>query len=82
MNLSFQNLKAETTEAHGLRACTPQPEKPPQWDFPGTKSRSPCPSPGDLPKPGIKPTSPALAGRFLTTVPPEKPRWALLGPCK
>ena len=23
------------------------------------------PSPGDLPDPGIKPTSPALAGRFL-----------------
>ena len=30
----------------------------------------PCPPPGDLPNPGIKPTSltsPALAGRFLTT---------------
>ena len=30
----------------------------------------PCPSPGDLPDPGIKPTSPAfpaLAGRFFTT---------------
>ena len=30
----------------------------------------PCPSPGDLPNPGIKPTSlmsPALAGRFFTT---------------
>ena len=26
----------------------------------------------DLPDPGIKPTSPALAGGFLTTVPPEK----------
>ena len=31
------------------------------------------PSPGDLPDPGIKPTSPALAGRFVTTVPPGKP---------
>ena len=29
----------------------------------------PFPSPGDLPDPGIKPTSPALAGRLLTTVP-------------
>ena len=28
------------------------------------------PSPGDLPRPGIKPTSLALAGRFLTTEPP------------
>ena len=30
----------------------------------------PCPSPGDLPDPGIKPmslTSPALGGRFFTT---------------
>ena len=26
-------------------------------------------SPGDLPSPGIKPTSPALAGRFYTTEP-------------
>ena len=31
------------------------------------------PPPGDLPKPGIKPTSPALAGRFFTTEPPGKP---------
>ena len=27
----------------------------------------PFPSPGHLPKPGIKPTSPAMAGRFFTT---------------
>ena len=33
----------------------------------------PFPSPGDLPDPGIKPSSPALAGRFFTTVPPGKP---------
>ena len=30
-------------------------------------------SPGDLPDPGIEPTSPALTGRFFTTVPPGKP---------
>ena len=29
--------------------------------------RLPCPPPGDLPDPGIKPTSLALAGRFFTT---------------
>ena len=34
----------------------------------------PFPSPGDLPSPGIKFTSPALAGRFFTTEPPGKPR--------
>ena len=27
----------------------------------------PCPPPGDLPKPGIEPSSPTLAGRFFTT---------------
>ena len=30
-------------------------------------------SPGDLPDPGMKPSSPVLAGRFFNTVPPEKP---------
>ena len=30
----------------------------------------PFPSPGDLPDPGIKPTSPAMAGRVFTTEPP------------
>ena len=33
----------------------------------------PFPSPGDLLPPGIEPASPALAGRFFTTEPPEKP---------
>ena len=31
------------------------------------------PFPGDLLDPGIEPTSPALAGRFFTTVLPGKP---------
>ena len=29
----------------------------------------------DLPRPGLKPRSLALAGRFLTTAPPGKPLW-------
>ena len=33
----------------------------------------PFPSPGDLPDPGIKPTSLALAGGFFSTEPPGKP---------
>ena len=43
--------------------------------FPRQEQRSvlPFPSPGDLSKPGIEPASPALAGRFLTAEPPEKP---------
>ena len=30
----------------------------------------------DLPRPGLEPMSPALAGRFSTTVPPGKPETA------
>ena len=43
--------------------------------FPWEKywSELPFPSPGDLPDPGIKPTSPALAGRFFTAESPGKP---------
>jgi len=37
------------------------------------RSGLPFSSPGDLPNPGIKPVSPALAGRFYTTPPPGKP---------
>ena len=33
----------------------------------------PFPPPGDLPSPGIEPTSPALTGEFFTTEPPGKP---------
>ena len=32
----------------------------------------------DLPRPGHEPVSPALAGRFSTTVPPGKPRTVIL----
>ena len=43
--------------------------------FPGQEywNGLPFPPPGDLPNPGIKPMSPALAGRFFTTEPPGKP---------
>ena len=34
----------------------------------------PFPSPGDLPNPGIKPLSSALAGGFFAAEPPGKPR--------
>ena len=36
-------------------------------------SQLPYPSPGDIPDPGMEPTSPALAGRFFTTESPGKP---------
>jgi len=38
----------------------------------------PFPSPEDLPDPGIKPTSPALAGGFFTAEPPGKPMYYYL----
>ena len=36
------------------------------------------PPPGNLPDPGIQSASPALAGRFFTTEPPEKWKWKSL----
>ena len=33
----------------------------------------PLPTPGDLSDPGIEPMSPALAGGFFTTAPPQEP---------
>ena len=56
------------TVAHQAPVCT---------GFPRQEDRSglPFPPPGDLSNPGIERTclaSPALAGRFFTTVPPGK----------
>ena len=39
----------------------------------GYRSGKLFPSPGGLPDPGIKPTSPELAGAFFTTEPAGKP---------
>ena len=36
------------------------------WDSPGKNTWLPCPSPGDLPHPGIGSGTPVLAGRFFT----------------
>ena len=47
-----------------------------QGYFPGNRNGLPFPIPGDLPNPGIEPTSlvsPALVCRFLTTESPGKP---------
>ena len=38
-------------------------------------SRLPFPSPGDIPNPGTKPTSPTLQADSLPSVPPGKPKW-------
>ena len=53
--------------------CNPMDYKPPGSSVHGIL---PYPSPGDLPNPGIKPTSPVvsyIAGRFFTTEPQRKP---------
>ena len=45
-------------------------------------SELPFPPPGDLPDPGIRPTSlasPALAGEFFTTESPGKPTYIFVG---
>ena len=41
----------------------------------------PCPSPGDLPDPGIKPRSPALQVDSLLFEPPGKPIYTHMGVC-
>ena len=40
----------------------------------------PCPSPGDLPNPGLKPRSSALQADFLPPEPPGKPLYVLKEP--
>ena len=39
----------------------------------------PFPSPGDLPSPGVEPTSPELAREFFATAPPGKPHVGTAG---
>ena len=61
-----------------LILCDPMGYSPPDSSVHGIfqariLSRLPFPTPGDLPDPGIEPTSPALAGRFSTAEPPGKP---------
>ena len=63
-----------------LLICNPMDCSPPGSSVHGIPQAKywrglPFPSPGDLPNPRIEPptpVSPALAGRFLTTVPPGK----------
>ena len=61
------DARASVVAARGLSSC-------------GSRELSSCgtraellSSMWDLPRPGLEPVSPALAGRFLTTVPPKKP---------
>ena len=62
-----------------LTLCDPMDYSPPgssvHGDSPGKNywSGLPCPSPGDLPNPGIEPMSPALQADSLPSEPPGKP---------
>ena len=56
--------------------CDPMDCSPPGSSVHGDSPRLPCPPPGDLPDPGIKPGSlvfPALAGGLFIAEPPGKP---------
>ena len=69
----------DSLQAHGLwptRILCP-------WDFPGRDTEVSCHFllPGDLPNPGIEPTSsvaPVLAGEFFTPEPPGKSKGLLV----
>ena len=56
--------------------CTVALRAPLSMEFPRQEywSGLPFSSPGDLPDPGIKSASPALAGEFFTTEPPGEPK--------
>ena len=74
---SFSKDKTTCMHAQSFNLLGPyelQPARLPcLWDFSGKNTRGAISSPRDLPHPGIEPSSPALAGRFLTTEPPGKP---------
>ena len=53
-----------------------------EFSRPGYWSGEPCPSPGDLPNPGIEPRSPASQADSLPAEPPGKQkRWTLANAC-
>ena len=66
-----------------LTLCDPMDCSPPGSSVHGISQARilewlPFPPPGDLPDPGIKPASPALAGGFFAIEPPGKPMYNLL----
>ena len=58
---------SDSLQPHGLH-CPVELSRPEYW------SGEPCPSPGDLPNPGIEPRSPALQADSLPTEPHGKPK--------
>ena len=72
-------VKSESEVAQSCPTlCNPvdcSPQAPPSMGFFRQEywSGLPCPSPGDLPNPGIKPRSPALPADSLPAEPQGKP---------
>ena len=71
----FIQLVVVQFQSHVWLFCEPVDSSVPSSSVHGIsqariQERSAIPSPGDLPNPGIEPTSPALAYRFFTTEPP------------
>ena len=60
------SVMSNSLQSHGARQASPSLGFPRQEYWSGL----PFPTLGDLPGPGIKPMSPALADRFFTTGPP------------
>ena len=70
----LKNTVSEPSESHSVVSDS----LPPQglsMEFPKKEywSELPCPPPGDLPDPGIKPRSPAFQADFLPSELPGKP---------
>ena len=65
-----RSVVSDSSQPHGLALQTPLSMEFPRKEYWSGLPLSPS---GDLPDPGIEPTSPALAGGFFTTEPPRKP---------
>ena len=85
---TYACMHARSVAQSCLTLCDPMDCSPPAsyvYRSPMSKGLSrheywsglPFPFPGDLPDPGIKSASPALAGRFFTTELPGKPNLSL-----
>ena len=74
----LQHACASSVTKSRFTLCNPMDyiahQSPLSMGFPRQEywSELPFPPPGHLPDPGIKPKSPALAGRIFTTAPPGK----------
>ena len=70
MRCSVSQLCSDSATAWTIALQAPLSMEFPRQEY---WSGLPFPPPEDLPKPGTKSTSPALAGGFFTTEPPGKP---------